>query len=318
VEAALSRAIALLAHGLHGHLEWASEQLFPDTAEAEYLDQWAKVWGISRKQAAAAAGAVILTGTDTTVAPAGTQLRTPEGALVATDADATITGGTATVAVTAVVPGAGGNAPEGAPLTLVSTVPGINGTATAGAGGIAGGADPETDAALRAMVLDRIQAPPAGGTAGDYERWALAVAGVTRAWVRPQWDGPGSVGVLFVLDDDPVNIIPNQAKVDEVQAYIHERRPVTARALAVAPVALTVDLTIELVPNTVAVQTAVENSLADLFTREAEPGGVITLSQIAEAISTSPGEVSHTLVAPASDIAPTPIQLPILGTVTFQ
>lgn len=318
VEAALSRALALLAHGLHGHLAWAAEQLFPDTAEAEYLDQWAHVWKISRKQAAAALGSVILTGTDGSTAPAGTQLRTPSGALVATNADATIASGTATAAVTAVVPGSDGNAPQGAPLSLVTTVAGINGTATAASGGIAGGSDAETDDALRERVLTRIQTPPAGGTAGDYERWALAVPSVTRAWIRPQWDGPGSVGILFVLDDDPVDPIPNQAKVDEVQAYIDARRPVTARPIAVAPVALTVDVTIALVPNTVAVRQAVEASLADLFDREAEPGGTITLSQLSEAISTSPGEVSHTLVAPVADIAPLPVQLPILGTVTSQ
>jgi uncharacterized phage protein gp47/JayE len=317
VEYAIGRALALLAHGLHGNLAWAARQLFPDTADAEYLDQWAAVWGLSRKQAAVAAGFVTLTGTNGSVAPEGTQLRNSAGAVVALVEDATIVAGTASVEVSALEPGALANVPEGGGLTFVSPVAGIQSSAVAGDGGISGGADAEPDDELRERLLTRIQQPPSGGSSSDYLLWALSVPGVTRAWVRPLWDGPATVGVLFVLDDNPGDILPNPAKIAEVQEYLDERRPVTAQPIALAPVALEVDFTIQLTPNTAAVRQAVTEALADLFEREANPGVPITLSQLSEAISTAPGEQSHVLVAPAADIVPQPAELPLFGEITW-
>lgn len=317
VEAVFSRALALLAHGMHGHLDWAARQLFPDTANAEYLDQWAGVWAVSRKQASAASGPVTFTGTESSVVPAGTQLRNEAGAILVTQGPATITSGTATATVEAAEAGAAGNTPADGELAFVSPVGGVGSVATVGAGGITGGADTESDSALRGRVLIRIQQPPAGGAAADYVAWALSVAGVTRAWVRPEWVGPGTVGVLFVLDDNPTDIIPGSPKVDEVQAYLDTVRPVTAKVHALAPVPLVVDLTIELLPNTVAVQEAVEASLVDFFRREAEPGVPIALSTISEAISTTPGESSHVLTSPVADLVPDTAELPILGVITW-
>ncbi|TJW61918.1 MAG: hypothetical protein E5X43_37835, partial [Mesorhizobium sp.] len=42
-------------------------------------------------------------------------------------------------------------------------------------GGIGGGADTETDASLRARILDRKRRPPQGGAYSDYEQFARAV-----------------------------------------------------------------------------------------------------------------------------------------------
>ena len=56
-----SRVIAGVVHGLYGYTEWLSKQLFVDTAETEFLDRYASLYGASRKQASKASGNVKFT-----------------------------------------------------------------------------------------------------------------------------------------------------------------------------------------------------------------------------------------------------------------
>jgi len=317
VEKVLADVLALLAHGLYGFLDYLTRQLFPNTAESTYLEQWAQVWGLSRKQAVAAAGDVSLTGQDGSTLALGALLTGPGGIEFATTAEATIAAGVATVAVQATQAGAASNLPASTTLELVQPAAGITSTATVGGVGIVGGVDTESDADLRSRLLERIQDPPKGGATADYELWTLEVAGVTRAWVYPQWSGPGTVGVTFVLDDDPLSVIPNGVKLAEVQAYLDERRPVTATVTAFAPTAAPVQFEISLVPNTPEVQAEVEQALRDLLEREAEPGQGIASSLIIEAIATAPGEQGHELLAPADGIEVAAGELATFGGVTW-
>jgi uncharacterized phage protein gp47/JayE len=312
----LGRSLAGASHGLHGHLDWAVEQLLPDSAESEYLERWGSIWGISRKPAVASKGDVTFTGTDGAVIPAGTLLQRSDGAEYTTDADGIIAGGSATVAATASAAGADGDTATGSVLDLVNPIAGVNTQATVAAGDLGGGADIEGDDSLRVRLLARIQQPPHGGAEWDYEAWALEVSGVTRAWVYPHYLGVGTVGIIIV-DDDSDPIVPDAAKVGEVQAYIDERRPVTAQALVLAPVAVSLDLTIALTPTTAAVQAAVMAELEDFFRREAIPGGTIYVSRLREAISAAEGETSHELTAPAADVAHAAGEIAVLGVVTW-
>ena len=312
----LGRALAGASHGLHGHIDWAQQQLLPDSAESEYLERWSSIWGISRKPAAAAVGDVVFTGTDGSAIPAGTLLQRSDGAEYTTDADGVVAGGSAIVAVTASDAGASGDTVTGSTLNLVNPVAGINSQATVSAVAINGGADVEDDESLRVRLLDRIQQPPHGGAEWDYEAWALEVSGVTRAWVYPEYLGIGTVGIIIV-DDDSDPIIPDAAKVTEVQDYIDALRPVTAQALVMAPVAVTLNLTISLTPNTVAVQTAVMAELEDFFHREATPGGTIYLSRLSEVISAAEGETSHMITSPVADVVHATGEIAVLGVVTW-
>lgn len=313
----LAWAIAAATHLLHGHLDWVARQVMADTADAEQLDRWASLYGILRKPAAYAKGSATLTGANNTLVRAGTRLKRADGAEYTTDADVVIAAGTATATVTAVAAGAAGNAAAGTTLTLVSPIAGVSSTATAAAGGLASGADAETDEALRARVVARIQAPPAGGAATDYVAWALESAGVTRAWCFPLYTGPGTVGVTFVLDNQTPSIIPSVGKVAEVQAYIDARRPVTASVTVFAPAALPLNFTIALTPGSDAVKAAVEAALKDLIRREAKPAGTLLLSHIREAISTAAGESDHTLASPSANVVAGAGQLTTFGAITW-
>ena len=313
-----SRVLGGVAHGLYGFIEGLAKQIIYDAAEVEFLERWCSIWGIPRKAAAAATGAVTFSAQAGAVVPAGTLLQALDGVQFETTADATVTPPTASAPIAAVVAAAAGNRAAGQALALVSPIVGVQPTATAGA--LSGGADVELDDALRARLLARIQQPPHGGAANDYITWALEVAGVTRVWVSSQELGAGTVTVRFVRDNDGTGaaIIPDGAEVGAVQAYIDARRPVTAQVTVVAPVAVPLNFSIQgLVPSNATVQAAVQAELQDLLLREAVPGGTILLSHIRAAISAAAGETDYVLLAPVANVANAVGNMSTMGAITW-
>lgn len=310
-----ARVLAGVSHGLHGFIDWLSRQVIYDTAEAEFLDRWASIWGVDRNPAAVATGSVTFTVSPGAVIPAGTLLQALDGVQYQTTADAVVSAPSATAPIEAIEPAAAGNRATGQSLSLVSPVLGVQSTAVAGE--LSGGADIETDDALRARLLARIQQPPHGGADYDYVAWALEVPGVTRAWCYPQELGAGTVTVRFVRDND-ASLIPDAGEVAAVQAYIDARRPVTAQVTVVAPVAVPVSFTITgLTPATAAVKAAIEAELADLLLREAVPGGTILLSHIRAAISAATDENDYVLTVPAANVTTTTGQISTMGAFTW-
>jgi len=311
-------------HLLHGHLVWVGEQTIAATAEAEALKLIASMWGLSPTAATFAAGTVVATGVDTTVIPLGTVLVRDDGVTYTTDAAATIGAivpNEVDVAVTAVLAGADGNLDAAETLSFESPIPDVDSTVTVDVDGLTGGADEEDTEDFRARFLLHLSAPPQGGAAQDYEAWALAVAGVTRAWVYENEGGLGTVTVRFVRDDESP-IYPGAPEIATVQAALDAERPITAEVTAAAPVALAVLFTISVTPDTAAVRAAVEAELDDLFTRDAEPGdgvarGTIYLSRILTAVGVAEGVTDFALTVPAADVVPALGELPERSTVTW-
>lgn len=311
------REIAGASHELHGHLQYISRQVIYDTAESDYLDRWASIWLTQPRLAATAAvGNFTFVGVNGTVIPAGTVLASAAGLEYETDAEVAIADGTALCAITASLAGAASNASAGTVLSISTPIPGITSEAVVDGSGLTSGTDQEDDASLRARLISRIQQPPHGGAGFDYVTWAKEVAGVTRAWVYPGELGAGTVTVRFVRDND-ASAIPDGAEVLAVQEYIDVRRPVTADVYALAPIAVALDFTITLTPNTAAVKAAVEAELRDLLSREAEPAGTILLSHIREAISIAAGENNYVMTAPAADVAHGIGEIAVMGAITW-
>lgn len=313
-ENVIAKAVAGLAHGLHGHLFWVSRQLFPDLAESIYLRRWASIWGVDPKEAAKAVGTINVV--VATSMPAGTLWARIDGVQFETD---TLVGalGATTVDVTAVVSGDDGNTAAATYLTIVTPIAGVDPIATVDGNGLADGLDAESDEDLRTRLLRRIRTPPSGGGPGDYEDWALEVEGVTRAWENGNELGPGTVALRFAVDGES-SPIPVPAKVTEVQDYVEARAPITAALTTSAPVDNPLDPTISITPDTAAVRTAVEAEIEALLIRVADTNGTTILwSQINEAISLAEGEVDHTLTVPAADVTPAVGELTSVGTITW-
>lgn len=299
--AVLARMQGGVAHGLYGYLDWLALQLMPDTAETEHLNRWASIWGVGRKPAARATGYAAFPAGAGAVLEAGTELLRPDGVRYRTLEDVAAHAGRVLVAIEAVETGLSGNAGAETPLQLAAPVLALEAQG-ASEGEITGGAEEEGDASLRARLLGRIRNQPSGGAARDYVAWALEVAGVTRAWCYPGEMGRGSVTVRFMMDDTYEDGIPHADDVARVKAHIEGQRPVTADVHVVAPVPAPVDLDLRISPDTPRLRATVERAVWAQLRREAEPGGVVVVSRLNEAISLAEGEEDHVLLSPAANI----------------
>jgi len=324
----IARVNAGVFHLLYEYLDYQARQLFAMTADEAGLEAISSEYGITRTAAVEATGSGVATGTNGTVIPAGSELKSTDDQIYTTETAATIAAGVATLDFTANVAGADGNDDGGIILTFVSPIAGINSEVTVDSNGIVGGTDIETDEALRARVLARKRLPPHGGASFDYEAWVLEVSGVTRVWIFPLYSGAGTIGIAFVRDND-TDIVPSAIHRATVLAYIIQHTDPSTGILVGCPVTaepglemivmteLAVDFTIAVYPNTVAVQAAIEANLEDLFLREGGPEETVYLSEMSEAISLALGEERHSITSPIIDSTASTSQVHVLGTVTF-
>ncbi len=317
---ALARAEAGAVHSLYGYLDFIARQAIPDTAEDEYLLRWVAIWlPLGRKAATFSAGtnAVQVSGTIGTVVPDQTLFVRADGKQFKSVGAVTLAGATALISVESIEAGAISNTGAGVSLSLLVPVSGLDSAALVVSPGITGGNDQETLPALRARLIRRIQQPPQGGSAADYETWALEVPGVTRAWVKPLYLGAGTVTVFIANDNAVTAPIPDAGTVAAALAYIKTKAPVTADVTVFAPTAYVVNIAAKLSPNTSATQSAAAAELGDLFDRDAEPGGTIPISKIREAISISSGVNDSQVTAPLVDVVAGAGAIPVLGTLTW-
>jgi uncharacterized phage protein gp47/JayE len=338
------RVLAWVQAGLaflhYGYLDWISLQSTPYTATGEYLDGWAALapTPVIREAPGYATGPGTWSGTPTEVLPGGTLCTSSANLQYTTLGNATVgIGGTVTVNVIAVVAGSAGNLDSGAPLTLGVVISGIT-PAGAASGAITGGTDLELDGPLQTRMLESYAAPPHGGDVSDFETWALAVPGVTRAWSPAVPLAPGAVTVFFMMDqsESAHNGFPQgtngvaAAETRDVPAtgdqlavanYLFTLRPVTMLVYAVAPIAETQNFTVEgLSSITLAQQAQVEAALSSLFLQLDTPLGTTSIQQsdCDTAITAIGGLPSFAVTSPSV----WPISSPLgylfeLGTVAF-
>ena len=292
------------------------KQCNPATATGRFLGIWASIWGLSRRAASYAEATVSVTGVEGAVIPSGTSLSF-EGKEYLSQDEATINLGVATIRIVANVAGEASSLKANDKLSFDSAPQGLDSLATVSADGLISGTEKDDDAALRQRLKDRVQYPPSGGSKRDYERWAKEVSGVTRAFVFPQQDGPGTVGVTFLVEDDPNSPIPSDSKVAQVSNYIDNLKPAEANVRVYPPKEAAVDIVVKISPNNSVTQNSIKLALEDLFAQN-EPGGTTLLSHINETISRAPGEEDHVLVSPTANIDSAVGTLSTLGTITWQ
>lgn len=330
-----AKVLAGLAWGLYLKIGYLARQIFAATAEGEYLDRHAAEFGMSRLPAAQASGYLGATASSAGVIEAGAVFARADGVQVASTERVIFSAPTATpvyFGVRALNAGKAGNTLGGAMMSVVSGATGIAAVSVE-ASGLGGGADLETDEALRARVLFRKRNAPHGGAPADYVQWGLAVPGVTRIFIERVWVGAGTVRVFPLTDDATPGGVPVTASVAAVQAAMAAQAPATAAVTVAAATAQTINVTISgLAPNTSAVQQAVVAELAEMFRRLGRVAGndtpvdgmpylatpqTFSRSWIWQAIANATGEERHVLVSPGADVTITAGAIPVLGTVTF-
>jgi uncharacterized phage protein gp47/JayE len=326
-----------LAHLTLQYLDWLADQLMPDRAETEWLDRQGNIWLLNadgtkgRKAPTVASGYATFTGTAGTILPIDTDLRVGTvgtGVLYRTAADAAIGDAETTVPVIAIDAGSAGNLDVGDSLFIITAIAGVDSTATVVS--MEGGTDQETDDELRMRILQRIQQPPMGGDADDYVAWALSYPGVTRAWCSPKEMGVGTVTLRIMMDDLRADQegFPGLEDIDRVQAWIDQRRPVTAiDTFVVAPLREPVSFTLlDLEPNDASTLALIEENVRDMLLERAAPAyakdGIAQEAQtiyaawISEAISATSGVEHFTLVMDDHPM-PSAGYLAVLGNITL-
>lgn len=327
-----------LCHLTLQYIDWLALQLLPDTAETEWLDRHGQIWLVNadgstgRKLAALSHGQASFTATvDGTVIPAGTQLQSgvnlpsdyaSPNTVVAFETLADIVASAVAPVVgdiRALDAGSFGNLPADTMLTMATPIAGVDQTATVVS--LTGGTDDETNEELRARILRRIRQPPMGGAAYDYEAWALAVPGVTRAWAAPNEMGVGTVTVRFLMDDLRADNDgwPEPEDIVAVADYIDQKRPVAVKdCYVVAPIKQFIDITIDqLVPDTEEVHAEIEQSLRDMLFAKAAPGQTIFASWVSYAIMSAPSVVSFKLVTTDDYLMMSAGHMAVLGTIYY-
>lgn len=335
-----------MAHLHYAYLDYIARQCTPFTSTDEWLAGWMALKQAYRKAATAARSPEAqIKGTSGRTLDAGAVINRADGYQYTTDAGVTIgSSGTATVAVTAVLPdiaeditggGSLGNADAGTILTLDANVSGIESTVTL-IQPATGGADIEDEEDFRSRGLLAWQNPPQGGSDADYKKWALEVSGVTRAWVKRRLNGAGTVGVYIMCDrndnggfpvgTDGISQLEDWGAVKAtgdqlaVADHIYPQQTDTAIVFVCSPIKKVINIEISGIKNadSTTVQ-GIKDALTALFFDEANPdgSGKVYLSDINGSIGGVSGTTGYILNSPTANITFAVGEIPVLGGVNF-
>jgi len=301
-----SAAVAASIEGLYQHQSWLFRQIFPDTADDAEVLHHAANRGIRPRAAVAATGIVQISGTPGAILDAGSVIRhVASGALLTTTAAVSVgSSGNALAPVIAQSVGVSANGLTG-PVILTSPPLGIDSACTL-VEGLVGGSDIEPPASVLARLLDVLRAPPAGGAAHDYKRWALEVDGVASATIFPRRRGANTVDVIITSQEG----LPTAQVIAACAAHIDYLRPVTAEVFVYAPLVQVVAATanVELVDGyklddvQSAAQAAYEEELNALA-----PDVPLKRNRIGTILGNLAGVADYQVLTPVANVAPTTV-----------
>ncbi|EIJ69578.1 baseplate J/gp47 family protein [Pasteurella bettyae] len=294
---ARASSLAACAEGIYAHQKWLIKQFFPDTADTEFLEKYAGLRGLRRRNATYAAGkGATISGNPDAVIAIGLQIKTEDGRFYETTESAVISsGGTAVVAVRSLATGAVQNIKIATKGSFMAAPVGVSTDVVLN--DVVGATNAESDSSLLERLLNKIRRPAAGGNKYDYKDWALEVDGVEQAYVYPLRRGLGTVDIAITAD----NGVPSDDTVRRAQAYIDDERPVTAKeSKVVKPDVTKVNFNIQVKISGVAlndIKTAIRNALTDYF-NGLIPGDDLIVSQCEAVVSDLIGVVDRRFVAP--------------------
>lgn len=318
--AARMYAVAAQVYSLLVQGEWVTRQCFPQTAQGEYLERHAQLRGLERKEATYAQGVVRFfagqsagvertIGKGTVCMTAGlVRFETVRDAVLAAQADYV------DVPVQALEPGSGGNILAGTIVSMAVAPVGVRSCTNPAA--FAGGGDPETDEELRERVMDTFRRLPNGANAAFYEQGALSFEQVAAATVIPRSRGKGTVDVIAATLEG----VPDQALLEELQAYFQARREIAVDVLVQAPTLLPVSVSVKVKAQSgqqQAVLDQVEEELRGWFTGK-RLGQKVLLAQLGALVYACPGVENYQILSPTADVDVSKGQLPVLSSLTVE
>lgn len=189
------------------------------------------------------------------------------------------------------------------------------------------GEDEETDDALRARYMAKVQNPGTSGNAAHYKQWALEVPGCGGAKVFPLWNGNGTVKIL-VVDSNmaidsmlPAKVLNYITCPDNPELQLN---PIGATLTVESPTALIIDTTANVKldgsQTLEQVQTAFAASLAEYLKSSVFTTYSVSYAKIGSLLLSTPGVADYNTLAVnggTANITLADTDIPIAGTVTL-
>lgn len=251
----------------------------------EHIINRCRDYGIYQREGTKAEGEILLSGVTGTNIPAGTMFMKDGLSFILNEA-VTILEESTTGTVTAEKAGKAYNLEKGTVLVPLFAISGLSEILTAEA--FSGGTDTESTEEMRKRLLYLLQNTPASGNSADYKKWATSISGVQNAIVTPIKNGPGTVEVVLVGEE---NTSVGKEILEKVQAYIETQRPigaaVTVKDCTEIPVNIEASIVLrpEVEKATACIQ--IENNIKDYFA--AFLGGTVYYSRIMSLIMNAEG-----------------------------
>lgn len=231
------KVLAGEVYSLLNGVEWLKSQMFPQTAQGEYLRMHAAQRGLSRKSAVSSSGVLVFGRTGTlpydVLIPKGTvcAVSGAAGPRFETTQDITLPAGTQTAQGPAVSQQGGkeSNAAAGTVTLLLTPPAGVETVSNPQA--FTGGADEETDEELRKRLLKSYEVLPNGTNAEFYRSYAVQYDGIQSASVLPRADGSGTVAIYAAGR----GAAPPQALLEKIQSELNRLREVNVEVTVHPP-----------------------------------------------------------------------------------
>lgn len=273
----LSRPVAEEAQQLYDDNENTLKNAFALTAEGEYLDRKTAEQGIERRQAQQAEGVLTISGEKGAVVRVGSKAASGDLLFTVLEGGVIDESGAIRVSASCDTVGSIGNVGADMIIRFPVTLPGL--TAVTNEAPFSGGSDEESDEQLRERYFDKVGRPNTSGNKYDYETWARSVSGVGAVKVIPLADGPGTVKVII---SDSENHPADDRLINEVSAYIEQRRPIGACVTVISSKALeiTVAAKIKHTGDEDTVIADIKNAVAAYLSTAAVEKGVVSYAKI--------------------------------------
>lgn len=246
------RVLAGAVADLHAHIDAVWRDSMPDTATGESLDRWAAVVGLERRAATAAsadnAGKVrgtngsTWTTSDVLVAKSGLTFRPTAGGTMGVT-------GEALIGVIGISTGPSTRLTSGEVLTWQSTPSGLEDEVELQADLASGGDAAELDGSLVVRVVNRLAQKALGGSANDWEQWALESSpAIATAYVYPNRNGLGSVDIAALKSGSGSARLLDSTERADLLTYLNGLRPVTAAVRVLEVITQSQDVEVKVTP----------------------------------------------------------------------
>lgn len=304
-------------HSLLGDVEFLKKQIFPDTAEREYLRaHWSD--RVPPLYPEVASGSILIKGTSGVSIPEGCVFSSKQGNNYFTNKTYIVeTDGSVEMEVQAENAGSDSNLKEGTKLTLSSNLIANVESEAIVKREIAGGTDGETDENYLLRVLNYSKGN-LNGKQGDFETWALnSSSEVSKAWEFKNFNVFGAL-LITVIGGNADTGFYKVSNVQRVQEYIESVAPpiiFTVKAADLVYINLTIDLLQK--EDTMVNRKRCENILTQYFLEKAKPNMDINSSVLRDLIVDAISITYAKVTIEDGDKYINQLQFPVLGSILW-